>query len=86
VLFFFKIRTHTNVHTLEPLTLVTIYSPPDRALLQDSSDTFYSCMHCGEVELKVVRVPFIQSIVVMVPYALTGEERFYMFEKPGMDL
>jgi hypothetical protein len=58
----------------------------NRALLRDSSDTFYSCMHRGEVGLRVVRVPSIQSVVAMVPHTLAGEERFYMFEKPGMDL
>ncbi|KAG2140275.1 uncharacterized protein EDB93DRAFT_1252914 [Suillus bovinus] len=86
VLFFFEIRTHPDVHALEPLALVTIYSPPDRALLWDSSDTFYSCTHHGEVGLRVVKVPSIQSVVAMVPHTLAGEERFYMFEKPGMDL
>jgi hypothetical protein len=86
VLFFFEIRTHPDVHALEPLTLVTIYSPPDQALLQDSSDTFYTCAYRGEAGLRVVRVPSIQSVVAMVPHTLVGEERFYMFEKPGMDL
>ncbi|KAG0692628.1 hypothetical protein DFH29DRAFT_985705 [Suillus ampliporus] len=70
-----NIRTHPDIHALEPLALVTIYSPLDRALLQDSSDTFYT-----------FQVPSIQSVVAMVPHTLEGEERFYMFEKPGMDL
>ncbi|KIK41507.1 hypothetical protein CY34DRAFT_12978 [Suillus luteus UH-Slu-Lm8-n1] len=86
VLFFFEIRMHPDIHDLEPLALITIYSPPDRALLQDLSNTFYTCTHHGEAGLRVVRVPSIQSIVAMVPHMLVGEERFYMFEKPGMDL
>ncbi|KAG0692548.1 hypothetical protein DFH29DRAFT_817451 [Suillus ampliporus] len=67
VLFFFEIRTHPDVHALEPLALVTIYSPPDCALLQDLSDTFYTCAHRGEAGLRVVRVPSIQSVVAIGP-------------------
>ncbi|KAG2136743.1 hypothetical protein BD769DRAFT_1664272 [Suillus cothurnatus] len=70
VLFFFEIRTHTDVHALEPLALRHILF-----------------LHASwEVGLRVVRVPSIQSVVAMVPHTLAGEERFYMFEKPGMDL
>ncbi|KAG2067371.1 hypothetical protein BDR04DRAFT_952701, partial [Suillus decipiens] len=68
VLFFFEIRIHPDVHTLKPLALVTIYSLPDQALLRDSSNTFYSCTHCREAGLRVVRVPSTQSVVAMVPH------------------
>ncbi|KAG1744035.1 uncharacterized protein EDB91DRAFT_1236594 [Suillus paluster] len=85
-LFFFEIRTHPDAQVLEPLTLISIYSHPDRALLQELSDTFYTCKNRGEAGLRVVRVSSIQSVVAMIPHTLAGEERFYMFKKPGMDL
>lgn len=86
VLFFFELRSDHNTQTLEPLALVSVYSPPDRTLLQESNDTFYTCRHQGEAGLRVVQVTTFLSVVSMIPHVLAGEERFYMFEKPGMDL
>ncbi|KAG1799618.1 uncharacterized protein BJ212DRAFT_1287936, partial [Suillus subaureus] len=86
VLFFFELRSDHNTQMLKPLTLVSLYSTPDRTLLQELNDTFYTCKHQGEAGLRVVQVTTFLSVVSMIPHMLAGEERFCMFEKPGMDL
>ncbi|KAG1761067.1 hypothetical protein EDD22DRAFT_736934, partial [Suillus occidentalis] len=48
--------------TLEPLALVSVYSPPDWPLLQESNNTFYTCKHQGEVGLRVVHVKTFLSV------------------------
>jgi hypothetical protein len=72
------------------LALVSIYSPPNQALLDASSNTLWSCTHQGDVGLKVVDVKTISSVVAMIPHGAnfpgdtTGH--FFVVEKPGLDV
>jgi hypothetical protein len=86
VQFFFQILPSALHEEFEPLALVSLYSDPDRDLLRTSSETFYTCTYQGQAGLAVVKATYIQSVVAMVPHVLNDVHRFYMFEKPGLDV
>lgn len=69
-----------------PLALISLYSPPNKNLLQLSSEVVYSCQYRGEDSLRVVSVTAIQAVVAMVPHTIDEENCFFMFEQPGMDV
>ena len=73
------------------LALLSIYSPPNQALLDASFNTLWSCTHQGDAGLKVVDVKTISSVVAMIPHSAqnfpgdtTGH--FFVVEKPGLDV
>jgi hypothetical protein len=66
--------------------MVSFYSNPDHNLLRKSSETFYTCIYQGAAALGVVKATCLQSVVAMVPHLLDNVRRFYMFEKPGLDV
>ena len=51
--------------TFHPLAMVTIFSPPDTHLLQESYDTIYLCNYSDGVI--VIPVSSIKSVVLMFP-------------------
>ncbi|KIJ57736.1 hypothetical protein HYDPIDRAFT_103912 [Hydnomerulius pinastri MD-312] len=70
----------------EPLALVSVFGHPRIDLLEESSGTYFACKHLGDNGLAVVKATTINSVVSMIPHLLDGEEYWYMFEKPGMDV
>ncbi|KAF8274636.1 hypothetical protein EI94DRAFT_1540456, partial [Lactarius quietus] len=51
-----------------PLAMVRLFSPPDKQILQDSSDTVYLCdIRQGRKGLRVVNVRAIHLVVCMFP-------------------
>ncbi|KAG0701436.1 hypothetical protein DFH29DRAFT_990075 [Suillus ampliporus] len=71
------------------VTVVQLYSPPDHALLKCSFQTVVSCMQLDEIA--VVNVKSILSVIALVPHTPTlpdgtMEDRFFMLEKPGLDI
>jgi hypothetical protein len=64
--YFFRLRFGDVVHSL---ALVSMFSPPDEELLEESHRAAYICHYAtgGEAALKVVDVKSITSVVSMVP-------------------
>jgi hypothetical protein len=70
------------VHTI---ALVSLYSPPDSALLAASCYTLWSCSYQGDTALKIIDAKEIVAVVAMVPLpGVVG--RCYVVEKPGLDV
>ncbi|KAG0696653.1 hypothetical protein DFH29DRAFT_783759, partial [Suillus ampliporus] len=65
------------------LALISLYSPPNRNLLQLSSEVLYSCQYRGDDSLYVVPITAIQAVVAMVPHTIDEEDCFFMFEQLG---
>lgn len=71
--YFFRLRFGDAVHSL---ALVSMFSPPDEELLEESHNAVYICHYAirGTAALKVVDVKSITSVVSMVPdYQVTAE-------------
>ncbi|KII89767.1 hypothetical protein PLICRDRAFT_564772 [Plicaturopsis crispa FD-325 SS-3] len=87
VLFFFEFRVGQEERQL---ALVSMFTPPDAALLEASVNTLWSCRHQGDLGLRVIDTKYILSVVAMVPHriALHGvtQDRFFVAEKPGLDV
>jgi hypothetical protein len=71
------------------VAIIRMYSLPDEALLQLSSQTVASCIHPNEVV--VVNIKNIVSVVAMIPHrpmlpSGVVEDRFFMLEKPGLEI
>lgn len=45
-----------------------------------------SCTHLGDASLQVIDVKSIHAVVAMVPHQVNNEERFFVVEKPGLDV
>jgi hypothetical protein len=83
VLFYFIITINNQDLTL---ACVSCYSQPHEDLLKESRSTLFSCTRQGIV--KVIDVKSISAVVAMVPhqpFPASGEERFFLVEKPGLD-
>ncbi|KAG1788451.1 uncharacterized protein HD556DRAFT_1245179 [Suillus plorans] len=64
------------------IAVVSVYSPPDAALLELSFGTVWSCKHQGEHGLHVVEIEQIQAVVTVIPHQPTlpsgvTEDRFF---------
>jgi hypothetical protein len=73
------------------LALVSLYSRPDPTLLRISVNTLWSCEYQGDSALRFINVKSIQSVVAMIPHVpvIEGQdagERFFLVEKPGLDV
>jgi hypothetical protein len=78
------------------LALVSLYSPPNPALLSDSYNTLWSCQYHGSDSFQVVNVKQIVSVVAMVPLPAEvtesgdsgeeDEESYFVVEKPGLEI
>jgi len=73
------------------LALISLYSKPDNYLLSISANTLWSSEYQGNGALKFIDVKTIQSVVTMIPHkpeilGLPPSERFFLVEKPGLDV
>ncbi|KAG1761276.1 hypothetical protein EDD22DRAFT_780076 [Suillus occidentalis] len=84
VLYFFQCEVHQDEEST--LALISTYSAPDPALLEASHHTVVSCSHLGDASLQVIDVKSIHAVVAMVPHNVNNEERFFVVEKPGLDV
>ena len=87
--YFFILWTHEGCET--PLALISLYSTPDPRLLKASHNTLWSCEHQGDSALRFINAKAIQLVVAMIPHTPRIEaqqlgERFFLVEKPGLDV
>lgn len=73
------------------LALVSLFSKPDESLLSLSMKTLWSCEYQGDNSLRFINVKNIQAVVAMIPHrveipGLLSSERFFLVEKPGLDV
>lgn len=71
--------------------MASLYKAPDIDLLQQSSNTLWSCCAGGNTSRCVIDVKVIKSVVAMVPHSTSSlgaewEGRFFVVEKPGLDV
>lgn len=74
---------------LRAFALVSLYSPPNEYLLQQTNDTLVVCRYRGETALMVINVKLILSVVAMIPFPflLDGRsDQYFMVEKFGLDV
>ncbi|KAG2112432.1 hypothetical protein DEU56DRAFT_749347, partial [Suillus clintonianus] len=82
VLYFFEAHLESGQPPVA-LAVVSVYGPPDPALLESSSFTVWSCEYHGEGALAVIPVRCIKAVVAMVPHSLRGQNQYFVVEKPG---
>lgn len=71
------------------VAVIQLYSLPDEALLQLSSQTVASCTRVDEIS--VVDIKTITGVIAMIPHkpmlpSGVVEDRFFMLQKPGLDI
>ncbi|KAG1823874.1 uncharacterized protein BJ212DRAFT_1296396 [Suillus subaureus] len=92
-------KTHMSQNVKGPLAawrfrtiaLVSLYSAPDRQLLELSHWTVWSCTYQGEAGLHVVDVTNIQAIIAVIPHQPTlpsgvTKDHVFVVEKTGLDV
>ncbi|PCH42719.1 hypothetical protein WOLCODRAFT_86186 [Wolfiporia cocos MD-104 SS10] len=90
VQYFFTLKLNT---TLTALAIISLYSEPDKDLLEYSYNTLYSCECLETPRLVVVKVTSIMSVVGMLPHPERNgphgrdlEGRFFLVEKLGLEI
>ncbi|KAH9992906.1 hypothetical protein BJV77DRAFT_920539, partial [Russula vinacea] len=91
VRFFVLLRGQEDHDREAAFALVSLFSNPDPSLLHLSINTLWSCEYRGDSALRFIEVQSIQAVVAMVPHApvIEGQEtreRFFLVEKPGLDV
>ncbi|KAJ7305437.1 hypothetical protein DFH08DRAFT_721220 [Mycena albidolilacea] len=81
VQFFFQA---TILDKEETLALISIYSPPNAALLAKSFHTVAECDYFGEDNLRVIKATQIQAGIGMIPIGNHG--KYFVAEKLGLDI
>ncbi|KAH8802337.1 hypothetical protein DL96DRAFT_1773948 [Flagelloscypha sp. PMI_526] len=59
----------------ETLAMVSVFSPPDKDLLHQSSGSLWAAHYRGADDLRVIEAKSIQSVVAMIPFPLKGNKR-----------
>ncbi|KIM73760.1 hypothetical protein PILCRDRAFT_80789 [Piloderma croceum F 1598] len=82
---FAEVRFYLCLDEENTVALVSMYSPPDLALLEASHYTLWTCTYQGDAGLRVINAKAITAVVAMVP--LPGAENLrFVVEKPGLDI
>jgi len=73
------------------IALVTLYSPPQPYIFQESYGVLVSSTKLGDASLCAIEVTAIRSVVSMVPHRINllegvGEDRYFLVEKMGLEL
>lgn len=74
--------------TVNAFALVSLYSRPDRVLLEESSKTLWACKYLGSENLRIVSVKALRSVVSMQPLPFFPHEeagKWFVVQKPGID-
>jgi hypothetical protein len=74
--------------------VISVFSPPDRELLEQSFQTVYACHYEGDKALLAIDVKQIESVVSMIPYfkitpdgeIVAPETEHFLMEKLGLDV
>ncbi|KAI0372483.1 hypothetical protein BV20DRAFT_939965 [Pilatotrama ljubarskyi] len=78
--------------------MVSMFSPPDRAILTESVGALLACMYQGDASRAVIPITDIMSVIAMVPLPLSPHEtalpsaeqlkenRFFVVEKLGLEV
>lgn len=88
VQFFFHVVNPDDNEKLIPHALVSIYSPPDADILEQSYHTLWACEYTGSDGFQVVSISSIMSIVSMQPLPQRpGDPNnlWFVVEKSGLD-
>ncbi|KAK7006805.1 hypothetical protein R3P38DRAFT_2555038 [Favolaschia claudopus] len=81
VQFFFQASVNGDEKTL---ALISVYSPPNAALLEKSFQTVAECNYFGDDNLQVISILQIEAGVGMIPVDDTG--KYFVAEKLGLEL
>ena len=73
------------------IALVTLYSPPQPDIFQESFGVVVSSTKLGNASLCAIKVTAIHSVVGMIPHRINllegvQEDRYFLVEKMGLDL
>lgn len=76
------------------LAVATLYSEPHAGLLAASSKTYFSVGYVRDRDIVAFDIRAIQAVVMIAPDPQykkglrndTGDDRFYVMEKPGLSL
>lgn len=73
------------------VAVISLFSLPDNELLELSSHVVASCAYYGDDDICVIDIKSITDVVAMVPHhprlpSGVVEDRFFMVEKPGLDV
>ncbi|KAK7020791.1 hypothetical protein R3P38DRAFT_2781427 [Favolaschia claudopus] len=79
--FFFQASVNGDEKTL---ALISVYSPPNAALLEKSFQTVAECNYFGDDNLQVISILQIEAGVGMIPVDDTG--KYFVAEKLGLEL
>ncbi|KAF9487804.1 hypothetical protein BDN71DRAFT_1542881 [Pleurotus eryngii] len=85
-----KVRISRMVqHNARTFALLSIFSPPDDYIRQESFSTLWVCSYMGDSNLHVIDVGIITAVVSMQPFPVRVEEvdrgRWFVVEKAGLD-
>ncbi|KAJ7768053.1 hypothetical protein DFH07DRAFT_718002, partial [Mycena maculata] len=83
VQFYLRASLHGEISAF---ALVDFYSPPCPDLLRRSFNTLWSCTFETEADLRLIPVQSILSVVAMVLHVFAGQRRYFLVEKPGLDV
>ncbi|KAG1756115.1 hypothetical protein EDB19DRAFT_1624652, partial [Suillus lakei] len=90
VQYLFRLQMSDGADGVETLAIVSLYSPPDRHLLEASQCMLWSVEYLGSAALQVIPAKSILSVVAMIPHTPysdhTDEKHFFVVEKPGLDV
>ena len=73
---------------LDAYALVSVYSPLDANILEDSYHTLWACTYNGDNSLEVIPVSVIISVISMQPLPPklgNPENLWFVVEKSGLD-
>lgn len=88
-MFYFFVSVHGQNRAV---AMLSVYGAPSQSLLDASEATLLSCRHGGDQGVRVVDVKDIKSVVAMIPHKVmvpgsdVMQDRFYLGEKPGLDV
>lgn len=86
--FFFLHGTGSEISQAVAYAVVSIYSRPNQAILDESFQTLWVCAYKGESNLHLVSAKSIISVVSMQPLPSLPEEpagEWFVVEKSGLD-
>lgn len=72
----------------QAVALVSVFSEPDKDLLQKSSGALTVCRYEGSRSLKIIDAKCIKSVVAMVPFwhTTSDKSRYFLIEKFGLEI
>lgn len=68
------------------LALVSVYSHPNVALLEQSSGALWACCYSGQETLEVIPINNIRSCVAMPPLNEPADDWVFVCEKMGLEV